>query len=161
MNKKRMNALIDPALAKKIQLLVNDPAFPGLDVAENLGPRALVRALWDKHDWEPEAQPLFLLRLWAAVATEQLAEYIHERAAEPVCFMNLYEFASGFWDRKQALSSLEKDELFFRFHTYAALFDLSVPLLKNITAGALELVESSGRVEIDYRFWQITQGLAA
>lgn len=161
MKKKQMNALIDQALAEKIQLLVNDPGFPGLAHPTNLAPKDLVRTLWKHNGWEPEVQPWYLLRLWAAASILGLALHINEQSGDSVCLMTLREFARGFWDREQALSSLREDELFFRFHTYAALFELGKPLLQEITEEALEMVESSDLIEIDYRFWQITQGLAA
>lgn len=161
MKKKQMNALIDQALAEKIQLLVNDPGFPDLEHPTDLAPKELVRTLWKHNGWEPELQPWYLLRLWAASATAGLALHINEQTRDSVCFMTLCEFASGFWDREQALSSLREEELFFRFHTYATLFELGKPLLQDLAEEALEVVEATNCVEIDYRFWQITQGLAA
>lgn len=161
MSKKQMNALIDQALAEQIQLLVNDPGFPALEQGTNLGPKELVRRLWKDNGWEPEVQPWYLMRFWAATSILGLALHISEQSGDSVCFMTLREFSIGLWDREQALSSLREDELFFRFHTFAALFYLGKPLLQEITEEALEMVESSELIEIDYRFWQITQGLAA
>ncbi|WP_271983029.1 hypothetical protein [Pseudoclavibacter terrae] len=161
MKKNQMNALIDQTLAERIQLLVNDPGFPALEQGTNLGPKELVRGLWKDNGWEPVVQPWYLMRFWATASILGLALHINEHSGDSVCLMVLREFSIGFWDREQALLSLREDELFFRFHTFAALFELGKPMLQEIAEEALEMVESSDLIEIDYRFWQITQGLAA
>jgi len=159
MNKKKMNAAIDQALAEKIQLLANDPGFPTLTEGA-LEPRELVRTLWKLNGWEPELQPAHMLRFWAAAAIFGLAEHIAEETGESVDYVVLTEFSAGFWDRQQALNS-SKDELFFRFHTYAALFGIGRGMLEDIADGALEMVVAWDQVEINYSVWDITRGLAA
>ncbi|MGO4488247.1 hypothetical protein [Microbacterium sp. 2RAF4] len=160
MNKKQMYAEIDQALAERIQLLVIDPGFPAEGELCELGPKELVLKIWTQNGWEPDAQPWGLLRLWAANAISGLAQDIMEQDEAPACYMVLREFSMGFWDRGQALN-ISENELFFRFHTYAALFELGKPMLQAIAEEALEMVECAEFVEIDYRFWQMTQALAA
>ncbi|MFS0894711.1 hypothetical protein [Microbacterium sp. 179-I 3D3 NHS] len=161
MNKKKMNAEIDRALAEKIQLLVNDPDFPAEESLHELGPKEVVRRIWRLNGWGPEEQPWGLLQLYVADEIRKFAEYIMENDGAPVCYMVLREFAMGFWDRKHALANSLEEPMFFRFHTYAALFGMGTPMLQAITEEALEMVECTDSVEIDYRFWQLTQGLAA
>lgn len=175
MKKKQMNAAIDQALAEKIQLLVNDPDFPvreewnpdperlpGLAQINLLdSPKRLVRQIWRSNDLHPALQPITLLRTLAASEIHKFAHYTAEHDGESVCFILLREFAMGFWDREQALRNSVEEPMFFRFHTYAALFEMGKPMRQIIADEALEIAESMGCVEIDYRFWQMTQGLAA
>lgn len=167
MKKNQMNAAIDGALAEKIQLLVNDPDFPdqiagaSLSAVRSVQPKSLVRMISEHWGPSPDAQPLVLLWMLAA---HNLHEYAHlgmRYSDAGVEYDMMRDYANGFWDRAHALESPVDVPMLHRVHLYASLFGLDEEDLKQISDMAVEYVESLEDVEIDYRSWQVAQGLAA
>lgn len=159
MKKKQMNAAIDPALAERIRLIVEDPDFPLNEEIDPSDPKKLVRAIWKKTGLVPETQSLFLL--WRLAASELYEFAALNNSEDGVEYALLREYANGFWDRSQALESPRDTPVLHRFHLYADIFDLDEDDLKVISDKALETVEASKWLTIDYRSWQVAQGLAA
>lgn len=161
MNKKQMNAAIDRPLAEKIQLLVNDPDFPDDDGLRFLAPKKLMRTIWDLYECPPEAQPLVLLWMLAAHTLHEYAHLGMRYSEDGVEYDLMRDYADGFWDRAHALECPVDVPMLHKVHLYASLFGLDEEDLKKISDMAVEHVESLDCVAVDYRSWQIAQGLAA